>query len=144
MPVIWPVGPVVAKFVTTAHGAPPVLSNIHFDSVLNPLFLGRLLFVTEKCKLIEKTSFHVSTFFVFVACNTSSFDQIIAIFTRLWTKATGQMFYFLPFGVFAFGAHCVFRAAIAYCLWNNKVYSTSNKLKFWIQLIFRIIAELIK
>jgi len=26
---------VVAKFVTTAHGAPPVLSNIYFDSELN-------------------------------------------------------------------------------------------------------------
>jgi len=34
----------------------------------------------------------MSTFFVSVACNTSSFDQnMVLIFTRLRTKGTGQI-----------------------------------------------------
>jgi len=51
----------------------------------------------------------MSTFFVSVACNTSSFDQnIVLIFTRLRTKGTGQISSFFTFGCFALGTHCVF------------------------------------
>ena len=68
---------------------------------------------------------------------------MILIFTRLWTKATGQMLYFLPFGVFAFGTHCVFGRQLR-IVFEIIVYSTSNKLEFQVQLSFRIIVDLFK
>jgi len=46
----------------------------------------------------------MSTFFVSVACNTSSFDlNMVLIFTRLQTKGTGQISSFFIFGCFCFG-----------------------------------------
>jgi len=85
----------------------------------------------EKCKILLKKRLPMSTFFVSVACNTSSFDQnMVLIFTRLRTKGTGPISSCFTFGCFCFGYPLHFWAEITYCFWNNKVYSTSNKLAF--------------
>ena len=110
---------VVPKFATISHGAPPVLSNIYYASKLNPLFyfaIGSLLCVMEKCKILLKKRLSMSTFFVSVACNTSSFDQnMVLIFTRLRTKGNGQISSCFTFGCFCFGYPLRFWAAITHC-----------------------------
>jgi len=55
---------------------------------------------------------------------------MVLIFTRLRTKGTGQISSVFTFGRFCYGYPLRFSAAITYCFWNNKVYSTSNKLAF--------------
>jgi len=73
----------------------------------------------------------MSTFFISVACNTSSFEEnMVLIFTRLRTKGTGKISSFFTYGCFWFGFPMRFWAAITHCFWNNEVYSTSNKSAF--------------
>ena len=106
----------VPKFATISHGAPPVLSNIYFASKLNPLFYFTYFTWWKSVKYYWKKHLSMSTLFVCVACNTSSFDQnMVMIFTRLRTKGPGQISSFFIFGCFCFGYPLRFWAEITYC-----------------------------
>jgi len=66
----------------------------------------------------------MSTFFVSLACNTSSFDQnMVLIFARLKRKGTGQISSCFTFGCFCFGHPLRFWVAITCCFWKKSVFN---------------------